>query len=141
MRLYRTAGQFKFNNNLIFSDPYESVYFEVFGNDGTSFGVAAALTFLKSDDQIEVVNFALSCRFFCIGLEEFILIYLSKIAASKNIVFDFVESQHNLQATAFINKYSDIFIENSDAKLKLVLNPNTLSKLQTSTKLREQENG
>lgn len=141
MRLYRTAGQFKFNNNLIFSDPYESVYFEVFGYDGTSFGVAAALTFLKSDDQIDVVNFALSCRFFCIGLEEFILIYLSKIAASKNIVFDFVESQHNLQASAFINKYSDLFIENSDAKLKLVLNPNTLSKLQTSTKLREQENG
>lgn len=142
LRLYRTANQFKFNNNnLSFNDTHHSVYFELFRDNGQSLGVAAALTYLESAEQLHIVNLAISCRFFGIGLEEFILSYLLKLAATKQILCDFVESELNLKAAVLINKYQDLFVEAQDHQLKIVPNSHTVGKLQAATQLREKVNG
>lgn len=141
LRLYRTANQFKFNNNLSFNDTHHSVYFELLRDNGQSLGVAAALTYLESAEQLHIVNLAISCRFFGIGLEEFILSYLLKLAATKQILCDFVESELNLKAAVLINKYQDLFVEAQDHQLKIVPNSHTVGKLQAATQLREKVNG
>lgn len=141
LRLYRTANQFKFNNNLNFNDAHNSVYFELFRENGQSLGVAAALTYLESAEQIQVVNLAISCRFFGIALEEFILIHLLKLAATKPILCKFIENEVNTKATVLINKYQDLFVEEQDHMLKIVPKPHTLGKLQAATRLREKVHG
>ncbi len=106
-----------------------------------SIGIAAALSFSISDDQLHVYNWAISCRFFCIGLEEFILIYLANVAAFKTVIFDFIESDHNVKAAALINKYEGLFSFDTNGQLTLVHDQANLHKLNASTKLRERLNG
>lgn len=141
IRLYRNAGQFKFNNNLNFDAQSKSVYFELFRGKDESIGIAAALSFSISDNQLHVYNWAISCRFFCIGLEEFILIYLANVAAFKTVTFDFIESDHNVKAAALINKYEGLFSFDTNGQLTLVHDQANLHKLNASTKLRERLNG
>lgn len=140
-RLYRSAGQFKFNNSLNFDDSNKSVYFELFRGDGESIGVASALTLSISDENVHVYNWAISCKFFCIGLEEFILIYLANMAVLKTVTFDFIESDHNVKAAALINKYKELFTCDTNGQLRLLPDQANLHKLVASTNLRERLNG
>lgn len=110
IKLYSKSNQFKFSqNDDTFDDDAISLYFEIYRENGDNLGICSALTYTLSNNNLLVHNWAISCRFFEIGLEEFILIYLQKIAKAKNLFINYHNSQYNQKVSELLAKYSDAF--------------------------------
>jgi len=122
IKLYSKTNQFKFSlydDN--FKDDTESLYFEIIRENGENLGICSAITFSRTNDIFHINNWAISCRYFELGLEELILLYIQKIANAKKICFDHQHTEFNQKVSEMMAKYSDAFKEN-DKKSTIEIN-------------------
>ena len=106
IKLYAKSNQFKLsklNNN--FRDGTSSLYFEIFRKNGNSLGICSAITYCSCENECIILNWAISCRYFEIGLEEFVLLYMLRRKNYKNISFIFQETGLNKKVIDMIDKY------------------------------------
>jgi len=113
IKLYSKTNQFKFSlNDENFNDDSTSLYFEIIRENGENLGICSAITFSKTNDIIHIKNWAISCRYFELGLEEFILLYINKITNATKMFFDFQQTEYNQKVSEMFAKYSDACKEN-----------------------------
>lgn len=141
MELYAKSNQFKFSQqNGNFDDQAKSIYFELYRKNGESLGICSTLTFCKYNDKIEVLNWAISCRYFEIGLEEFILNCLQNVLNAKKVSFHYQKTEYNNKVGELLNKYPNSF--NKDATLvEFEYTQESVNKLISNTNLKQIKNG
>lgn len=138
--LYAKSNQFKFSQqNGNFDDQAKSIYFELYRKNGESLGICSTLTFCKDNDKIEVLNWAISCRYFEIGLEEFILTYLQNVLNAKKVSFHYQKTEYNNKVGELLNKYPNSI--NKDATLvEFEYTQESVNKLISNTNLKQIKN-
>ena len=137
-KLYIKTNQFKFSQNNITNQDMKSLYFEIYRENGENLGICSAITYITNVDSVIVHNWAISCRYFQIGLEEFILIYI-KIVGNKQIFISYQPSDYNQKVDELLNKYPKIFKKDSENKIKLCFTEDTMETLFKNTNLRPYE--
>lgn len=116
IKLYSKSNQFKLSrNDDKFDVDAKSLYFEIYRENGENLGICSAITFTLSYDTLFIHNWAISCRYFEIGLEEFILMYIQNIAHANKIFINYQRSEYNQKVSELLGKYSDVF-KNNDKK-------------------------
>lgn len=137
IKLYSKTNQFKFSqNDYDFKEEVKSVYFEIFKKDGESLGIASAISYVKKNEKFHILNWAISCKFFEIGLEEYILNYLHEITLFQNIFIDFKHTGDNQKVSELIIKYPDTFIKNENNDIfELIFTKETLVSINYNTNL------
>lgn len=116
-RLYIKSNQFKFSQNKPSKDSDDgcrSLAFTLYRTNGEQLGICSALTYKENDQKFHVLNWAISCRYFGIGLEEYILLHLASMAGTRPITFAFEDSKLNGKAAALLEKYSNIFVQDNE---------------------------
>jgi FkbH-like protein len=104
--LYAKSNQFKASgNNDNFDANAESLYFEIYRANGENLGICSALTYTNSGGDVLVINWAISCRYFQIGVEEFVLLRLSEIAKGGRALINYQESEHNHKVKEVLERY------------------------------------
>ena len=83
-RLYAKSNQFKFTDKKEFYNGCKSLIFEIYRDNGENLGICSAVTYMKDGKNVHVLNWAISCRYFEIGLEEYILLDLRDWAIELN---------------------------------------------------------
>ena len=138
IKLYSKTNQFKFSqNDYDFNAEAKSVYFELFKNDGVNLGIAASISYINTYDTFHILNWAISCRFFEIGLEEFILNYLQETALKKKISINYRQTEDNQKVSELIAKYSDTFNNSDDSDIfEIIFTKDTLVNINDNTNLR-----
>lgn len=115
LTLYSKSNQFKFSqNNGEFYNDSTSVYYEIYRENKESLGICSAITYRLSDNELHVYNWAISCRFFEIGLEETILQHLHHIGQTRKLTINYTQTDYNSKVSELIDKYPDIFVINKD---------------------------
>jgi len=113
IKLYSKSNQFKFSqNDDKFDSDAKSLYFEIYRENGENLGICSAITYAHLNNFTLIHNWAISCRYFEIGLEEFILLYIHKIANGNKIFINYKHSEYNLKVSELIAKYSKAFSNN-----------------------------
>ena len=132
--LYKKSNQFKFSNHIPEeSDESEkSICFELYKGDD-NLGVCATLTYSLNDELFTINNWALSCRFFTIGLEEAIILYILSLANTNKVLFKYQDSGKNLKASELINKYS--FIQTKPGYYELSITEDMKAMLAMNTNI------
>ena len=140
IELYAKSNQFNFSQqNNSFDDNSESIFFEMYREGGESLGVCSALTFRLAPDEMTVINWAMSCRFFEIGVEEAILLYITELAGLRNVLIKFHDSGLNLKVKELLTKYPGMFIDTQQQKKKKILfTCESIDTLRNRTNLRIQ---
>lgn len=139
IKLYSKSNQFKisaidqnFDRNAI------SLCFEIYRGNGENLGICSTITYSISDESITLINWAISCRYFQIGIEEFVLLYLQKIIKKTKIFINYQESGHNIKVKEMLHKYFNEFKYNSQDKLAIVeLTEEIVINLKDNTNLKE----
>ena len=139
IKLYSKSNQFKFSRN---DDKFEadakSLYFEICRENGENLGICSAITYTNSNDTFHIHNWAISCRYFEIGLEEFILIYIQKIANASKIFINYQHSEYNQKVRELLDKYLVAFKNNDkDDKIEIIISKEIEDKMNNNTNLRE----
>lgn len=135
-RLYAKSNQFKFSDKNTISSCCKSIVFEIFRDSGESLGICSAITYSQNAQELHISNWAISCRYFEIGLEEFILLYLHKLSKGKRITFNFIETAFNKKVVNLIEKYKNMFLKDSlNNKLNFIPDLLSLKNLQVNTNL------
>lgn len=138
MRLYAKSNQFKFSEKKEHYEKSRSLIFEIYRGNGENLGVCSAVTYAENKQNIHVLNWAISCRYFEIGLEEYILMYIFALANNRTITFAFDDTGFNGKAIELIEKYKDIFIENDkNGNIYFVPNRQSINDMQLNTNLKE----
>lgn len=137
MRLYAKSNQFKFSEKKEHYEKSRSLIFEIYRDNGENLGVCSAVTYAESKQNIHVLNWAISCRYFEIGLEEYILMYIFVLANNRTITFAFDNTGFNGKAVELIEKYKDFFIENKNGNICFVPNRQSINDMQLNTNLKE----
>jgi len=76
-KLYSKSNQFKLVSEQIDYSNTKSLYFEVYRQNGENLGVCSVITYyLLNNSKCVILNWAISCRYFEVGLEELIILYL-----------------------------------------------------------------
>jgi FkbH-like protein len=113
IRLYSKSNQFKFSpNNDNYGDNTESLYFQIIRDNGENLGICSAITFSQTGNTFYIHNWAISCRYFEIGLEECILLHIHKMANANKVFIDHQHSEYNQKVSEMLAKYSDAFNKN-----------------------------
>ena len=142
IKLYSKSNQFKFSDNDDnFGKEAKSVYFEILRENGENLGICSAITYIITNGTVEIINWALSCRYFEIGVEEFILNFVHSIPNKNKIIINYSDSGINQKVRELILKYTDTFISNDEKTLEIILNKNILEKIGTNTNITEFKNG
>lgn len=143
IELYTKSNQFNFSQfNKNFGDDAQSVYFELYRENGDSLGICSALTYVLSSNTFTILNWAISCRFFEIGLEEFILVYIKQISQTDNIIIKFQDSHLNQKVKDLLIKYQYIFdIHQFTEFVNIRLIDETINILSAKTNLKIIKNG
>lgn len=139
IKLYTKSNQFKFSRN---DDKFEgnakSLYFEICRENGENLGICSAITYTNSNDTFHIHNWAISCRYFEIGLEEFILMYIQKIASASKIFINYQHSEYNQKVRELLAKYSVVFKNNNkNDKIEIIISKEIEDKMNNSTNLRK----
>lgn len=139
IKLYSKSNQFKFSRN---DDKFEadakSLYFEICRENGENLGICSAITYTNSYDTFYIHNWAISCRYFEIGLEEFILMYILKIAIASKIFINYQHSEYNQKVRELLDKYSVAFMNNDkNDKIEMIISNEIEDKMNNNTNLRE----
>ena len=136
-KLYAKSNQFRFaRKQEQNTNEKHSVFFELYRDNGEKLGICSTITYTKIGSHFLVDNWAISCRYFEIGLEEFILLYIIQLSEGKPIYFLFQETGLNLKALELINKYPDMFVKVVDEdKLEFVFSSEMCSRLIENTNL------
>ena len=142
MRLYAKSNQFKFSEKKKHYEKSRSLIFEIYRGNGENLGVCSAVTYAENKQNIHVLNWAISCRYFEIGLEEYILMYIDTLANKRTITFAFDDTGVNGKAIELIEKYKNIFIWNDkEENIFFVPNRQSINDMQLNTNLKEYCNG
>ena len=100
-------------------------------------GIAASISYINTYDTFHILNWAISCRFFEIGLEEFILNYLQETAMKKKISIKYRQTEDNQKVSELIAKYSDTFNNRDDSDIfEIIFTKDTLVNINDNTNLR-----
>lgn len=139
IKLYSKSNQFKFSRN---DDKFEadakSLYFEICRKNGENLGICSAITYTNSNYTFHIHNWAISCRYFEIGLEEFILMYIQKIASASKIFINYQHSEYNQKVRELLDKYSVAFKNNNkNDKIEIIISKEIEDKMNNNTNLRE----
>lgn len=141
VRLYAKSNQFKFAGKKEFYEGCKSLVFEIYRDNGENLGICSALTYTENEQEVHVLNWAISCRYFEIGLEEYILMYISTLSDRRPIIFTFNDSGFNEKAVVLIEKYKNNFIKNNkDGNICFILNIQSLRDMQFNTNLKRYYN-
>lgn len=137
IKLYSKTNQFKFS---LYDDNFkgdtESLYFEIIREDGENLGICSAITFSQTNDTFQILNWAISCRYFELGLEEFILLYIHKMTNSNNIFINYQQTEHNQKVCEMLEKYSDAFKKNdNEDTVEIIFSKEIINTLNKSTNL------
>lgn len=116
-KLYAKSNQFKLVSEPIDFSNTKSLFFEMYRSNGDNLGICSAITYSDIDGSIcSILNWAVSCRYFEIGLEEFIIIYLLKSFPRKCFQFACQFNDENTKIQEFINKYyGRVFTDSGDS--------------------------
>ena len=91
---------------------------------------------------MKIFNWALSCRYFEIGVEEFILNFIQSIANNNKVLINYADSGNNQKVSELVLKYSDAFIANNKKDMfEIIFTKNILEQIATNTNLTEFKNG
>lgn len=114
--LYSKSNQFKLISEQIEYDNTKSLFFEIYRSNGENLGVCSTLTYTILDNSAcGILNWAISCRYFEIGLEEFIILYLLDFMGFKEVYFACQDNTKNLKVQTFIESYYGVvFLDSSD---------------------------
>lgn len=137
-RLFSKSNQFKFSlNDNDFGNDACSLYFEIIRENGDNLGICSAITYSESIETFHIHNWALSCRYFELGLEEYILIYIHNLAKSKRILIDYEKTEYNQKVGELLTKYSEIFnYDRINNQIEIFLTDANVNKIEQNTNLR-----
>lgn len=136
VRLYAKSNQFNFNRKKNLYDECKSLVFEIYRDNGENLGICSTVTYAENEQEIHITNWAISCRYFEIGLEEFILIYLYTLSGGRLIRFSFINTGVNKKVVELIAKYNKAFIKNDvDENIYFSPNTHTINQIQLNTNL------
>jgi len=138
-RLYSKSNQFKIAaNDDNFEGDAESLYFEVYRANGENLGICSAITYITLDGKVNVINWAISCRYFQIGVEEFVLLRLKEIARGGSALINYQESEYNLRVKEFLERYGGVFKKNEkQVTASIEFTEDTIRNLRSGTNLRD----
>lgn len=135
-KLYKKTNQFNMSQqNSLFAKGVISVYFEMYRPTGESLGICSAISYIIDDDMIAVENWAISCRFFEIGLEDLILMYLVEKADGKRIMFKYCKNECNGKATSMIASNEEFKYVDEHTYIEYSYTLSTKEKLRSKTNL------
>lgn len=136
-KLFSKSNQFKFSqNDNDFGNDACSLYFEIIRENGDNLGICSAITYSKSLEIFHIHNWALSCRYFEMGLEEYILTYIYKLAKPKRILIDYEKTEYNQKVGELLTKYSEIFkYDRMNNQIEIVLVDASINKINQNTNL------
>ena len=137
IELYTKSNQFNFSQrNNCFEQGAESFYFELFRDGGESLGVCSVITFVTTPDTLTIINWAMSCRFFEIGVEESVLLFISKHAGLRKVKIQFNDSGLNQKAKDVMAKYPELFVLSDRSGIyELLFTPENIDSLINYTNL------
>ena len=136
-RLYAKSNQFKFTDKKEFYNGCKSLVFEIYRDNGENLGICSAVTYMEDGKNVHVLNWAISCRYFEIGLEEYILLYIITLSDKRAITFTFNNTSYNGKAVSLIEKYKNNFIKNKDGNLIFLTNVQSINNIRLNTNLKE----
>jgi len=134
--LYAKSNQFKFSSYRNFEQEAKSIFFEIYRENGDSIGICSTLTYTITEDTIIVHNWAISCRYFEIGLEEFIMLHLIQMAGERNIIFSYQKTSLNQKAQEMLEKYSSLFTNEENETIVLTPHDDDEKLLRSNTNLK-----
>lgn len=132
--LYAKSNQFRFAENTQINESCESLVFEMYRDNKENLGICSSLTLIETEQNIRILNWAISCRYFEIGLEEFILMHILTMSSGRQIIFSFEDTGFNNKTISLLRKYKHGFskIDNGcmlcfspDKKLTTTIRNNT----------------
>lgn len=137
IRLYAKSNQFKFAEKKDTYKGCKSLLFEIYRDNGENLGICSAITYIEDERNIHVFNWAISCRYFEIGLEEYILMYISTLWDKRRITFTFDNTGFNGKTIELMEKYKKIFIkDNNDKNIYFIPDFLSLSDMMFNTNLK-----
>lgn len=107
-KLYAKSNQFKLISADIDYENSSSIIFRMYEENGDSLGICSVITYSETN----ILNWAISCRFFEIGLEEFIIIYMLRKIGILHFVVE--ENDDNEKVQQFIKKYRKYIITDNN---------------------------
>lgn len=135
-KLYKKSNQFNMSQqNSILSQYVISVYFEIYRPNGESLGICSAISYIIDDNMIAVKNWAISCRFFEIGLENSILLYLVEKANGRRIMFEYSKTEYNNKATSMVVSNEEFKCASKNTYIEYSYTQSTKDKLRLKTNL------
>lgn len=137
IRLYAKSNQFKFADKKEFSNGCKSIIFEIYRDNGENLGICSAVTYIEDEKNIRVLNWAISCRYFEIGLEEYILMHIITLANKRTINFTFNNNGFNGKTISFIEKYINNFTKDRNGSLIFHTTEQLINDIHFNTNLRE----
>lgn len=137
-RLYMKSNQFRFAEKKKISKDCKSLIFEVYRDNGENLGICSAITYTEREQEVHILNWAISCRYFEIGLEEYILMYILTLSNGRPIKLTFNNTGLNGKSVALIEKYKNGFIK-TDKGEYVFFTPDKclMNHIQSHTKLEE----
>lgn len=137
IELYTKSNQFNFSqHNRDFVNTAESISLNIYSSDDEDLGICAALTYEATDISLNIINWAMSCRFFEIGLEEYLLLLIKDIAGERKITIHYNDSGLNQRTKELLLKYPTLFNTNKETvKLELGFTDEIEQQLQNNTNL------
>lgn len=138
IKLFSKSNQFKFSrNDNDFGNDACSLYFEIIRENGDNLGICSAITYSNTMETFHIHNWALSCRYFEMGLEEYILLYINNLAKPKKLLIDYDETEYNQKVGELLTKYSEVFKYNRiNNQIEIVLTDESINKINQNTNLR-----
>lgn len=142
VELYKRSNQFNCSQRINdFEDGAQSYSVELFQDNGDSLGIASVFTVLHISGSLYIENWAVSCRFFEIGVEQAVLLYICKrLSQGKRVYICYRISDMNTKVRELIEKYEDLFSYRGEkGYLNIVTDPEALNSLVEDTNLELKE--
>lgn len=134
--LYAKSNQFKFNRDPVISGS-NSIVYTLYRESGEEIGVCAALTYFIEKEMVRVVNWAISCAFFEIGLEEFILLQLIQLAKGRRLCFCYEAGDYNKKVKELLERYPGVFVAcDCESEIELIDLESSFNKFNKNTNLK-----
>lgn len=138
VRLYAKSNQFKFTDKKNIYEGCKSLIFEMYRDNGENLGICSAITYTENGDEIRILNWAISCRYFEIGLEEYILMYIFVLSGGRPIPFAFNDTGFNGKTIELMGKYKSSFVKrDKDETVLFVPNSQSINDMQLNTNLKK----
>ena len=136
-KLYSKSNQFRFSRSTeLIDENCRSAYFEVYRENGEKLDTAAVITYRENEGCLIVKNFAMSCRYFEIGLEEFILLFINQLSTGKDILFEYQDTGKNKKVQNLFERYPGAFTPHEDtAMIKFNATEALIQSLRENTRL------